>query len=226
MKYIKSDILSESTFVKHGFIYSENSMNISDLSKEIGLETIKTVKQVHSNEFIHIKDVTDFENNYEADAIISDIKGYGLGVYTADCVPIIIVDTESGYYGVIHAGWRGTLAGITEKVIVFLINEIGCNSDNIKAAIGPCIEGRCYEIGEEIAVRFNATFNNSDQYLTKKEGTRYSLDLRDANLEQLKNNGIKGIEVMNICTKCDLNYPSYRRDGKNTGRMLSFIGLV
>ncbi len=226
MKYIKSDTLTANASVKHGFIYSENPINLKDLSKEMDLEIIKTVKQVHSNKYIHIKDEADYEKNYEADAIISNLKGRGAGVYTADCVPIIIADIYSGYYGVIHAGWKGTLAGISEKVSEYMINELECKSENIKTVIGPCIEGGCYEIGEEIAVQFQERFINSNLFLTKIEGTKYKLDLKKANVEQLTGKGITGIDVMDICTKCDSDYPSYRRDGKNAGRMLSFVGFV
>jgi len=226
MKYIKSNILSNIPSVTHGFIYLENSLNINDFSEKMGLEKIKTIKQIHSNEIVHLNDVNKYENSYEADAIVSDLKGYGVGVYTADCVPIIIIDTYNGYFGVIHAGWKGTLSGITEKVSDYLISELDCKSENIKAAIGPCIEGRCYEIGEEIADQFEARFKNSNFYLTKKEGTKYNLDLRKANIKQLNNKGITSVEIVDICTKCDLNYPSYRRDGKNAGRMLSFIGFI
>ncbi len=226
MIYIKSDILSSDNSVINGFVYQENSLNINDLAHEIGLGRIKTVKQVHGNEIIFLNDPDQCEENYEADAIVTGLKGLGIGVYTADCVPIIISDEERKICGVVHAGWRGTLSRITEEVSEFMINKLGCSSENIKAAIGPCIEGECYEIGNEIAAQFEASFNNSHIYLTKKEGTKYSLDLRAANTEQLKRRGITTIETIDICTKCNTDYPSYRRDGKNAGRMLSFIGLV
>lgn len=226
MNYIKTDILSANSFVKHGFVYLEGYMNINEISDSLGLKKIKTVKQVHSNKFVYLNDVNKFETNFEADAIISDLSGYGVGVYTADCVPIIFIDTVKKKWGVIHAGWKGTLAGITEKVSDYLLGELGCKSENIKVAIGPCIEGSCYEIGEEVAVRFKSGFDNSDLFLKKEEGKKYSLDLKTANTLQLRNKGITEIELVDICTKCDLNYPSFRRDGKNAGRMLSFVGFV
>jgi len=226
MNYIKSSILSNIPSVKHGFIYQENPLNISDISKNMGFDNIKTVKQVHGSDIVYLNDVNKYEKSYEGDAIVSHLKGYAVGVYTADCVPILIVDTYNGYFGVIHAGWKGTLAGVTEKVSDYIISELDCKCENIKAAIGPCIESKCYEIGTDIADQFKSRFIDSNYYLTKKEGTKYNLDLRNANIKQLNSKGITSVEIVDICTKCDLNYPSYRRDGKNAGRMLSFIGFI
>ena len=141
-------------------------------------------------------------------------------------IRLVYFDEDKNIWGVIHAGWRGTLARITEKVSQYLISKQACNINTLKFVIGPCIEGSCYEIGEEIAVQFESAFQNNHVYLTKKNELKYNLDLRAANIEQLKSNGIKLIDVVNICTMCDKDYPSYRRDGKNAGRMLSFIGLV
>ena len=226
MTFTQSKILSTNSSIKHGFIYMENQLNISDLSQQTGLVNIKTVKQVHGKDIVYFNDPSQFEENYEADAIVSDLAGFGVGVYTADCVPIIFIDDEKKTWGAIHAGWRGTLAGIAEKVCGYLIEKHECVAENIKVAVGPCIEGGCYEIGEEIAKQFEDHFNNTHIYLTRNEGTKYSLDLKKANVEQLKKTGITNIETIDICTKCDADYPSYRRDGKNAGRMLSFIGIV
>ena len=226
MEYIESDIFSSDSSLKHGFIYLEETSDINDLLKQTNLEMIKTVNQVHGDEFLYLNDAYEFQKSYDADAIITGLIGFGVGVYTADCVPLIFFDEDKNIWGVIHAGWRGTLARITEKVSQYLISKQGCNINTLKFVIGPCIEGSCYEIGEEIADQFQNAFSNSHLYLTKNNGSKYSLDLRTANIEQLKSIGIKLIDIVNICTMCDADYPSYRRDGKNAGRMLSFIGLV
>ena len=226
MNCFKSDILSSYTAVSHGFITFQSPINTESLSEKEGLKTIKTIKQIHSNDFVHLTNINKFEEDYEADSIVTDVKGYGVGIYTADCVPLIFMDRMKNIYGVIHAGWKGTLAGITSRVFEYLINELNCDNNHIDVAIGPCIEGSCYEIGEEIARQFQMTFENTDFYLTGNGENKFKLDLRMANIDQLKNEGISNIETIDICTKCDLNFPSYRRDGKDAGRMLSFIGLV
>ena len=226
MNYLKSSTLSDIPSLTHGFICLEESLSISDFSKQVGFERIKTLNQIHSSDIVYLNDISKYENSYKADAIISDLKGYGVGVYTADCVPILVVDVYNGYFGVIHAGWKGTLARITEKVSNYFINELNCKSDSLIVVIGPCIEGSCYEIGEDVAEQFISSLDDSHSYLTKKEGTKYNLDLRKANIRQLNSRGITRIETVDICTKCNLNYPSYRRDGNNAGRMLSFIGFI
>jgi len=226
MNCFKSDIFSSYTAVSHGFVTFQNPINTESLSEKEGLKTIKTIKQIHSNNFVHLTNINKFEKDYEADSIVTDVKGYGVGIYTADCVPLIFMDRMKNIYGVIHAGWKGTLAGITSRVFKYLINELNCDNNHIDVAIGPCIEGSCYEIGEEIARQFQMTFENTEFYLTGNGENKFKLDLRMANIDQLKNEGISNIETIDICTKCDLNFPSYRRDGKDAGRMLSFIGLV
>jgi len=226
MNCIKSEILSSNNAVSHGFITFQSSINTECHSEKEGLKTIKTIKQIHGNDFVHLMNKKKFEEDYEADAIITDVKGYRVGIYTADCVPLLFMDGMKNIYGVIHAGWRGTLAGITSRVFEYLINELNCDKNHIDVAIGPCIEGSCYEISEEIARQFQKKFENTDFYLTGNGDNKYKLDLTMANIDQLKNTGISNIETIDICTKCDLNFPSYRRDGKDAGRMLSFIGLV
>lgn len=226
MDYIQSEIFKSGNALKHGFVYLQNTDDLNELLSKTGLKFIKTVTQVHGNDFIFLNNTSECNENYEADAVITGLRGFGVGVYTADCVPIIFFDQEKELWGAIHAGWRGTVAKIAEKVSQFLIDTKRCKKNSLKFAVGPCIDGGCYEIGKEVADQFKAAFNNSDIFLTRKNESKYCLDIKKANIEQLKSTGIKLIDTIDICTMCDTRYPSYRRDGKNAGRMLSFIGLV
>ena len=172
MEYIESDIFSSDSSLKHGFIYLEEPADIKGLLKQTKLGMIKTVNQVHGDEFVYFNEPDEFEKNYDADAIVTGVRGFGVGVYTADCVPVIFFDEDKSIWGVIHAGWRGTLARITEKVSQYLISKKGCNINTLKFAIGPCIESCCYEIGEEIAVQFQNAFNDCNLYLRKNNGSK------------------------------------------------------
>ena len=226
MSYSKSELFSENKKLRHGFIILEDKQNLGRIAEDEGLNMIKTINQVHSDEFVVLSEPAQFDREYSADAVISVFAGHGVGVYSADCVPILFFDEDKGIFGAIHAGWKGTLSGITTIVFDYILNVLKCSGDSINVAIGPCIEGECYEIGEEVAAKYRYRYTDCDLYLKKKENNKFLLDLRIANTELLKNAGIYNIDNIEECTKCNEKYPSYRREGKSTGRMLSFIGFV
>ena len=88
----------------------------------------------------------------EGDAIITNVKNVIIGVFTADCVPVILVDEENKVIAAIHSGWRGTFESITLKTIKKMKEEFNTNEINIKAYIGPHIRKCCYEVSEELKV--------------------------------------------------------------------------
>lgn len=226
ISYLKSDLLSSNKRLRHGFINLNNTYGIKDIAKESGLKEINTVTQVHGNDFVVLSDPLQLKQVHKADAVVSLVRGHGVGVYTADCVPILFYDEKNKIVGAIHAGWKGTLQGITNIVLEHTLKVLTCSKSNIHVAIGPCIEGGCYEIGSDVAKQFQKKYKEWDSYLKFNGSDKYLLDLRKANIEHIKNAGILNIDIIEICTKCDEKLPSYRRDGNRAGKMLSFIGLV
>ncbi|MCZ6638482.1 MAG: polyphenol oxidase family protein, partial [Candidatus Dadabacteria bacterium] len=95
----------------------------------------------------------------------------------------------------------------------------------LTAVIGPSIKKCCYEIGEDVASLFEERFQNFDQYLFKSRESKYFLDLSLANKLGLQKAGVPDIDVIDICTKCNDNFYSYRREGKGVNTQLSFIAL-
>ena len=224
MNVYKSELLSTFPNLKQGFISNFDSRGIFSLADQIGLNTIQTVNQVHSDIMLKVSN-EDFDKR-EADSLYTDIKGMGIGIYTADCLPIIYYAEEINVVGAIHAGWRGTLKEVVAKTFKYLIEELDCSRSKIYVAVGPCIERNCYEVGDDVAGEFISKFENHEMFITRKSGSKSYLDLKEANICQIKDSGITNIEFLMNCTFCDLNLPSYRRDGKNAGRIFSFIGLV
>ncbi len=224
MDFYKYKDLPAFSGVKHGFIPNFNPQDIGLLAKGSNLSAIRTVKQVHSDKILEIS--TENADELEGDSLYTVCRGVGVGVCTADCLPIIYFEEQRGIAGVIHAGWKGTLKKITAKTFTYLKEKLNCDSSNIQVLLGPCIEGKCYEIGEEVACQFMREFDCSEAFLTKKSGSKYYLDLKEANVSQLRSVGIVNINIMDVCTFCDVHLPSYRRDGNDAGRILSFIGLV
>ena len=185
----------------------------------------------------------------KGDASTTKQPGLLLGVQTADCVPILLVDPKKRVVAAIHAGWRGTLARITQKTVGRMQYQFGCRAADLLAAIGPSIGPCCYEVGAEFVTKFTAQFPDAPDYFDeartgdepnplqwlnmKPPGHQpppknVHLDLRKANHSQLAAAGLraKNIFISELCTACrnDLFF-SYRKEGPVSGRMLSVIGV-
>ncbi len=183
------------------------------------------------------------------DASVTNCVGLLLGVQTADCVPILLVDPRRRAIAAVHAGWRGTLQRIVTKVIGKMQMQFGTEPADLLAAIGPAIGGCCYEVGTEIAVEFKSQFSaasgwfdelrtgdepNPLQWLNRMPpghqpaARNVLLDLKKANRAQLVDAGLRSenIFVSDLCTACrrDLFF-SYRKEGSASGRLLSVIGI-
>jgi len=150
----------------------------------------------------------------DVDALVTDQSGVALFATYADCYPIVLWDPEKRVAGLVHAGWRGTRAGVAGAAITFMREEYGCS--HVRAGIGPGICGRCYEVGEEVAAQFDARF-------VKPSGDRFVLDLAAANQAQLEAAGAKAVYEIGICTKEHYLFPSHRRspDGKRFGAIVA-----
>lgn len=186
---------------------------------------ILKLKQVHSGTVVDMDDTTAAGDAVEGDASTTALEGVAIGVQTADCVPILVADSQARAIAAIHAGWRGTAAGIVEATISRLCEKYEVEPGNLVAAVGPHIGVCCYEVGEEVveAIALPAAFERRPEWL------KPHLNLSEASRSQLLNAGIPEtqIEISSLCTRCreDL-FHSYRRDGKRTGHMLSVIGIA
>jgi len=153
----------------------------------------------------------------EVDALITDKKGIGLFTTHADCFPIILWDPVNRAVGLVHAGWRGTEAGVALVALRAMQHEFGSQPGHVRAGIGPGICGRCYEVGEEVANKFDARF------ILPGSGGRWLLDLKAANIAQLEDAGLKTVYDIGICTKESYLFPSHRRhpDGARFGAIVA-----
>ena len=184
------------------------------------------LKQVLSN-VVHVIDKVPGKD-LKGDAMVTGLPRLFLIIKTADCLPILLVDEAKRVIAAVHCGWKGTLERALEKVVLGMKNHYGSDPRALLAAFGPCIGGGCYEVGEDVHRSFAAEeFSDSLFRPIPDRPGKHLLDLRKANRIQLLGLGVreKNIFVVDICTHCDKNYLSYRRDKNKTGRMLSFIGM-
>jgi YfiH family protein len=226
MNWIQSQGLSGVNGIVHGFSNKKFNGNLSDAARYFGLSKISTLNQIHSSDVIIIKDGFKDVSREKGDAMITSLKGIGIGVFTADCVPLIFADKTGTVVAVVHAGWRGTLSQISKATLIEINKGFGIESSRVSCVIGPSVGGCCYEVSEDVASQFIDKFKDWNYFLFRKGNFKYILDLKKANSIALSKEGVEDVEIINICTKCSSDFHSYRRDGKNAGKQLSFIGLV
>jgi len=221
--------------------------------KGASLWRLITLRQIHSDIIRHIESpVLADKEPLTGDGMITATPGLLLAIQTADCLPVIVVDTRRHAVGVFHAGWRGTVKRIVEKGVGEMVRCFGSRPRDLKAAIGPGIQGCCYEVGEEVRTRFESQFSyaaslfheikDSDPvrekypllFLTARAPghgelpPKIFLDLVEANRQQLLAAGVpkRSIETSQLCTNChpELLF-SYRAEKGKTGRMMGVAGI-
>jgi len=205
------------------------------------------LKQIHSD-VIHLFSQSASDPS-KGDASATNQPGILLGIQTADCVPILLVDPKKRAVAAIHAGWRGTLARITQKAAGRMQLEFGSNPSQLLAAIGPSIGPCCYEVAADFVTKFTAQFADAADYFDEPRSgeepnplqwlnmkppghqpppKNVRLDLRKANRSQLLAADLRAQNIFSsdLCTACrtDLLF-SHRREGPLSGRLLAAIGI-
>ncbi len=161
------------------------------------------------------------------DSVVTKRNDILIGVQVADCVPVLILDGKREIAGAVHAGWRGTAAGILKKTIAFMAERFFSDPSDILIALGPGIRGCCYNVGPEVidAVR---RASGEGRYITESGGI-HRIDLSMANTLQARSMGIPeaNIWMSPDCTHClPEKYHSYRFTRTHAGRQFGFIGLT
>lgn len=194
----------------------DGKKNLENLKEIFNLDDVVYVNQTHSSDFI---DATckEFKGDIDCDAIVTKDKNKLIGVFTADCVPILAYDKEKEVIASIHSGWKGTYNKIAEKTCRYMRDIYGCKS--IKVIIGPNIRKCCYEVSIDLAEKFSERFGED------------VCSGRMLNLERCIEKQLEGlvkredIKFIKICTCCEKNLKmhSYRQDKEEAGRLFSSI---
>ena len=167
---------------------------------------------------------------YEADGLMTDLPGVALVIYSADCIPILFYDPERRVIAAVHAGWRGTAAGIATAAVARMKDVYGCRPENILAAIGPGIGPDCFETHEDVPNAMTAALSTAVlQHIKIKENGKFSVDLKGVNAMRLEQAGLDPahIAVSQVCTACDQErFWSHRRQGTSRGSMAAAIQLA
>jgi polyphenol oxidase len=192
-----------------------------------------TARQIHSADNHVVVDVEETRRQkVSCDALLTHRQNLLLGVQTADCLPVLVVDPVHRAVAGIHAGWRGTLARIVERSLARMKENFGTDPADCLAAAGPAIGSCCFEVGPEVLEQFESEFAYGRELFSKHQPNgKAHLDLRSANREQLLATGfrVENIFFLSDCTRCQMDlYFSYRGEvaAGPVGRLLSVIGLA
>lgn len=208
--------------------------NISILCKAVGFEINDLVlsDQVHGDRCRVVsssdrgKGVIRESDISGVDALVTNCKDIAICIFTADCVPVYLLDIENNVAALCHAGWRGVINEIVLKTIDVMKVNFKSKPGNIIAAIAPSIGPCCFEVGYDVARVFQDYFENTKGIYFEEKG-HFRINLWNAVAEQLIRAGINSNVVNSeLCTCCNSDaFYSYRRDGFNTGRMASIMKL-
>lgn len=200
---------------------------------EVPVEKLVLSDQWHHNHILDVKEehcgmgIFKDRNYSDVDGLITNIIGIPLVTFYADCVPIYYYDSEKKVIAMTHAGWRGTSTAIVRDMIKKMVDEYGCNTNNIKVAIGPAICKSCYEVDKQVID--SMTFDFASKYYDYHEDKdKYHIDLKGINMELARACGIliENIEVTNYCTKCQSELLfSHRAHGNNRGTQIGLMML-
>lgn len=188
-----------------------------------------TLHQVHGAEAISVS--APWKEAPRADAAVTDVPGIGLGILTADCVPVLLADAQARVIGAVHAGWKGALAGVVESALSAMI-KLGAHVGRITAAIGPCISQSAYEVGAEFRTTVLASNPADACYFSPGDrDAHWRFDLPGYVRSRIEAMGVQDVVGLGLCTYAqEATFYSFRRavhrSEPDYGRQLSAIALL
>lgn len=215
---------------RHGAVQGSPYEN-ETVFKALQLESMQRIQpqQVHKN---HIAVITQKQEEAlslpETDGMITNLSEVLLTTVHADCLPVWFYDPVKKAIGLVHAGWRGTVAGIAPKAVKMMKKHYDCCPEDILCHIGPGISSCCFETGAEVYEEFKKNWDFTDQY-ARVAGDKYKIDLKGINREALCREGLvpANITISPHCTCCEPEvFCSYRREGGTYSRMGAGICLL
>lgn len=206
------------------------ALNRARVAEAVGVppERLLSLHQIHSTAVV-VAGPEGWTERPRADAAVTDRPGVALGILTADCAPVLLHDPEAGVIGAAHAGWRGALDGVLEATLDAM-EALGARIPRVRAAVGPTISQRAYEVGPEFLDRFLAEEAGYDRFFAPGRGDRLLFDLPGFVLARLRVAGVADAAWIGACTHSDpARFYSYRRSTQagepDYGRLISVIRL-
>jgi polyphenol oxidase len=186
------------------------------------------VHQIHSSDVVTVSAATG-DDPPKADAMVTDRPGILLGIVTADCVPVLCADRQAGVVGAAHAGWKGAIGGVTDRMIDAM-ERLGADRASMTCAVGPCIAQKSYEVDASFMTRFAEADAANERFFADGKPDHYQFDIEGYVAARLASAGISRIECLGEDTYSQPDrFFSYRRSchrgEPGYGRQISMIGL-
>lgn len=209
-------------------------VNYRFLAKILGIDpnVLFSPKQSHGNSVCTIDEdflgqPRDVQLNMltNVDALVTNVKNVGIGVTTADCVPILLYDPQKEVLAAVHAGWKGTVQHIASKTLTEMRKKFGCQIKNVIVGIAPSISAQRFEVGEEVGEAFSNARYDLERISFRNETTgKLHINLQEANILDMTRGGVKreNIEDSKLCTYSNPDlFFSARRQTIKSGRMMT-----
>ena len=205
--------------------------NYEILGEALGfdIEDLVFTRQTHTN-IVRVVDGSNCGEGLErdvvpeCDALVTNTPGVVLAAFTADCTPILLHDPVTGAVGVVHAGWRGTVADIAGNAVRAMAESFGSRPEDIRAAIGPNIGVCCFETHRDVPDAVRAVLGEEAKAFIVPAGEKFRVDLKGVNAALLRRCGVRDIEISCDCTACQPDrFWSHRRVGNDRGSLAAII---
>jgi YfiH family protein len=196
-----------------------------------GAANLVSAHQVHGTTALIATEPWPTDRRPKADALVTATPGLALGVLTADCAPVLLAEPQARVVAAVHAGWRGALAGAVEAAIEAM-QELGAERRHIRAAVGPCIGLKAYEVGPEFEAEFLKQDSDNVRFFARTgSGARPHFDLSNYVVHRLRRAGVGAAgAVAACCYGREEDFFSYRRARLRAepdyGRQISAIVLA
>ncbi len=195
---------------------------------DFDLENLVLTHQIHSGivRCVDSQDALGLDHHRypECDGLITNTPGVTLGVFTADCTPVLLWDPVTGAVGAVHAGWRGTALDIAGAAVRELVSHFGCLPQNIRAAIGPNIGPCCFETDWDVPRALLETYGEGARTYIRPQEEKFYVDLKAINALALLRTGVAHIDMSRSCTRCAPDrFYSHRVQGARRGSQGAFI---
>lgn len=196
----------------------------------LGDKHVYMTRQVHSDRVAvignHAPTRQPWQIVNDMDGMVTNRNDVALVTFYADCVPLYIYDPVNHAGGVAHAGWRGTADRMAHVLVQQMVWAFGSRAEDLIAAIGPSAGYCCYEVDRKVVDAFEG-WPESGKWIRATGNEKYHVDLKEANRQVFLQAGIpaKNIDKSAACTICNEQFHSYRRDGRQSGRMAAVFGL-
>ncbi len=235
--FVQSSLLRSVPGIYHAFLGVDPQPDRKDAGRlrsvfSIPPSRVGTLRQTHSPTVLEWEDADALpgeRGKRKGDALWTMVRGTGVGIRTADCVPVLIALRGVPACVAVHAGWRGLASGLIGETVRCLKRRFGQDAvRGLVSAAGPSARGCCYEIGEEVADRLGPLPGGERALFRGKSAGKWMADLAALALEGLAAEGVprENLEIAGPCTVCSPSFHSYRREKALTGRQLSFIYII